>query len=91
MAGDNQERANQAGEGGIRISNRELYDMMVQVRDRTAALENRLDNVLGENVDLRKRVRGLELRFYGIAAGLLAALLILAKVGLPVTAIMRGI
>ena len=32
------------GDGYIRISNRELYDMMVQVRDQVKALENRVDN-----------------------------------------------
>lgn len=67
--------------GGIRISNRELYDMATQVRDRVASLENRVDNVLGENVDLRKRVRGLELRFYGIGAGLVAAIIVLLRLG----------
>jgi hypothetical protein len=59
--------------GYIRISNREIYDALVQVRDRVGALENRVDHVLGENVELRKRVRGLELRFYGILAGLIGA------------------
>lgn len=67
--------------GSIRISNRELYDMMLQVRERVQALENRVDNVLGENVSLNKRVRGLELRFYGIGAGLVAAIVVLLRMG----------
>lgn len=69
-----------ATNGGIRISNRELYDMLVQLRDRVGSLENRVDAVLGENVDLRKRVRGLELRFYGILAGLVGAIVVLLRI-----------
>lgn len=58
----------------IRITNREMYDMLTQIRDATRALEFRVDNVLGENVALNKRVRALELRFYGVLAGLIASL-----------------
>jgi tetrahydromethanopterin S-methyltransferase subunit G len=76
-----QERATSAGEGFVRISNRELYDMMTQVRDRVGALENRVDNVLGENVSLGKKVRALELKSYGIMAGLVSALIVLLKLG----------
>jgi tetrahydromethanopterin S-methyltransferase subunit G len=65
-----------------RITNREVYDAVMQLRDRVAALENRVDNVLGENVDLRKRTRGLELKFYGILAGLIGAVAVtLASMG----------
>lgn len=56
-----------------RITNREVYDAVVQLRDRVGALEHRIDDVLGENVELRKRTRGLELKFYGILAGLVGA------------------
>lgn len=62
-----------ADEHLIRISNREVYDAVMQLRDRVAGLERRVDHVLGENVELRKRTRGLELKFYGILAGLIAA------------------
>ena len=65
---------------GFRITNRELYDVLLQVRDRVARLESLVDNVLSENVDLRKRVRGLELKFYGILAGLVAATIVLSRV-----------
>lgn len=79
--------------GGFRVSTRELYDMMsrvaasmtsleLQTATRLQALETRVDNVLGENVDLRKRVRGLELKYYGVAAGLVTALITIgARVG----------
>jgi hypothetical protein len=60
-------------EYAIRITNREVYDAVVQLRDRVASLERRVDSVLGENVELRKRTRSLELKFYGILAGLLGA------------------
>lgn len=64
-------------DASIRITNREVYDALLQVRDRVHGLENRVDNVLGENVELRKRVRGLELRFYGVLAGLVGAITVL--------------
>jgi hypothetical protein len=60
--------------GNIRITNREVYDGMLQVRDSVIRLENRVDSVLQENVILNKRVRALELRFYGILAGLVGSL-----------------
>jgi len=61
---------------GVRITNREVYDVVIQLRDRVASLENRLDNVLSENVETRKRTRGLELKFYGILAGLVGAVVV---------------
>jgi hypothetical protein len=61
----------------IRITNREVYDGLLKVEKSVDHLVQRVDYVLGENVDLRKRVRGLELRFYGILAGLIGALTIL--------------
>jgi hypothetical protein len=63
--------------GYIRISNREIYDAVVALDKRLANLENIVGNVLNENSDLRKRTRGLELRFYGILAGLLGAITVL--------------
>jgi hypothetical protein len=81
MAENPQERAQKEGEGYVRIGNREIYDMLVQVRDRVGKLEDRVDSVLKENVTLGKRVRGLELRFYGVVAGLVGALVILLKMG----------
>lgn len=59
---------------GIRITNREVYDGLLQVRDRLQAVETRLDLVLSENVSIGKRVRSLELRYYAVLAGLLATL-----------------
>lgn len=88
---DEQARAVASGEGSIRISNREIFDMVVQVRDRVAAVENRVDNAFGpegimatilkDQVDTRAKVRALELKSYVIMAGLLGA----------VVAMLRGI
>ncbi len=69
--------------GGIRITNRELYDGYLGVKETVSQLVNRVDDVLGENVELRKRVRGLELKFYGVLAGLLGAITVLLAGGTP--------
>ena len=63
--------------GSIRITNREVYDGLLKLEKTTDHLVSRVDYVLGENVELRKRVRGLELKFYGILAGLVGAVTIL--------------
>lgn len=66
------------GSDFIRITNREIWDGLQDVKLRLTSLENRVDTVLGENVAQRqeygKRIRSLELRFYGVLAGLVAAL-----------------
>lgn len=72
------------GQTFARVTNREVYDAVMQLRDRVASLENRVDSVLSENVDLRKRTRGLELKFYGILAGLVGA------VGVALASIANG-
>jgi hypothetical protein len=62
----------------IRITNREIYDGITDLTRRVASLENRVDVVLRENVSIKNeyggRIRSLELRFYGVLAGLIAAL-----------------
>jgi hypothetical protein len=60
-------------EYAIRITNREVYDAVMQLRDRVASIERRLDAVLADNIELHKRTRSLELKFYGILAGLVGA------------------
>ena len=59
----------------VRITNRELYEVVIQVRDRMSSMENRLDNVLSENVELRRRLRALELKTYTLMAGAISGLL----------------
>lgn len=58
----------------VRITNREIYDGLHEVQDQVQGMRADLTNILEENVDLRKRVRGLELKFYAILAGLIGAL-----------------
>lgn len=61
----------------IRIGNREIYDTLRSNTEAIRQLENRVDLVLSENVAIKteygSRIRSLELRFYGVLAGLIAA------------------
>lgn len=61
------------GNDFVRITNREIYDGLTGVERAVEALRSDMSSVLTENVELRKRVRGLELKFYAILAGLLGA------------------
>lgn len=66
---------------GIRVSTRELYDLALNIKDEVAELRRAVDSALTTNADLARRVRALELRFYGILAGLVGAVVVLAKIG----------
>lgn len=55
---------------GIRITNREIYDMLVKVQEKMNELSNQKETV----TILSERVRALELRWYGVLAGILAAI-----------------
>jgi hypothetical protein len=57
----------------IRITNREIYDALRAVEKAVNTMDGRVNDVLGENVSLGKRVRSLELKFYTILAGLTTA------------------
>lgn len=64
-----------------RVSNREVYE-------RIGTLEAKIDDGLRQLsimeshiVDHHKRIRALELRFYGVLAGLVGALAVLIKIG----------
>jgi len=70
-----------SGDSFVRITNREIYDAIVNLKDRVAGMERRMDDVLGENVELRKRVRTLELRTYTIISGAVTMLPVLARMG----------
>jgi hypothetical protein len=69
----------------VQITNREIYDGMVQLRNdfqrveskvdsNSALIEEKMGALVEENTDLKKRTRGLELKFYGILAGLVTAI-----------------
>lgn len=59
----------------VRITNREIYDELNELKDAVHSMDNRLNAILTENVDLRTRVRSLELKTYTILAGLLTAMM----------------
>lgn len=62
----------------IKITNREIYDTLQHLNETVRSMEGRVDAVLTDNLTLKKeyggRIRSLELRFYGVLAGLIAAL-----------------
>lgn len=68
----------------VRITNREIYDGLRRLETGFDTLNTTMASVLEENVTLGKRVRALELRFYGVLAGLMASLTALG-VGLGVS------
>lgn len=59
---------------GIRITNREIYDATMDVKDRVGKLENRLNTALNRTETIQEDVRRLELRFYGLLAGIITAI-----------------
>lgn len=62
----------------VRITNREIYDGLGNVQRGLEEVKVQMAIIMKENVDIRKeygnRIRSLELRFYGVLAGLIAAL-----------------
>lgn len=65
------------GESFVRITNREVYDRLGTVE---AKLDNALRTIESRDASIAehsKRIRSLELRFYGVLAGLVAALAVL--------------
>ena len=58
----------------VRITNREIWVTLNDLKDRVSALGRNIDESVGERIETHKRLRALELRFYGILAGLVGAL-----------------
>lgn len=75
------------GDAFVRITNREIYDAIVNLRDRMASIERNLESIIGgpnqpgELGELRKRVRALELRTYAVISGIVTMLPVLARMG----------
>ncbi len=63
----------------IRITNREIYDGLRGVQDELFQLKTTVNVVLSDNQTLGKRIRALELRFYGVVAGLMAAVAVIGQ------------
>lgn len=59
------------GSSFVRITNREVYDKLSNLERVVNSMDGRMNSVLEDNVALSKRVRGLELKFYSILAGLI--------------------
>lgn len=64
------------GEAFIRITNREIWEQIKELSSMVHGMDDRMNNILEENVDLRRRVRALELRTYTLLAGFTTALLL---------------
>jgi len=68
-------------EGGVRVSNRAIYEMLMALRFEVADLKKDLQVFQDKQRENTKRIRALELRFYGIMAGGVAACMTLLKIG----------
>ena len=59
----------------IRVTNREIWDKINSLEDVVLRMDQRMNNILEENVSLARRVRSLELKVYTVMSGMVAALL----------------
>ena len=66
--------------GFVRITNREIWQMLTDVRERVVDIVAEIESWQLERVDLKKRIRALELRFYGILAGVIGGLVTFAAI-----------
>ena len=64
----------------ITISRREIFQSFQRIEQEVRGLRTDMTNILSENVELRKRVRSLELKYYAVLAGLVGALV--ASIGI---------
>lgn len=62
------------GSAFIKITNREIWDALNNVEDTVRSMDQRLNAILNENVELKTRVRALELKTYTLLAGASTAL-----------------
>lgn len=63
----------------VRVTNKEVW---MQLRTVEAKLDDALRTISSQNerlIDHGKRIRGLELRFYGVLAGLVGAVVVLVR------------
>ena len=63
------------GEAFIRITNREIWDALNSVEDTVRSMDQRMNAILNENVEIKTRVRALELKTYTLLAGVSTAML----------------
>lgn len=62
------------GESFIRITNREIWEEIRQLDDTVRSMDQRMNAILEENVELRTRLRSVELKVYTVLAGMTTAL-----------------
>lgn len=60
----------------VRITNREIWDEIRSLSNTVHSMDDRMNNILAENVALRERVRALELKTYTILASIGTGLLV---------------
>jgi hypothetical protein len=58
----------------IRITNREIWESLRGVENTINSMDQRMNAILNENVELKTRVRALELKTYTMLAGFSTAL-----------------
>ncbi len=57
----------------VKITNREIYDGLQSVQRDVTGIRADMSVILKENVELRRRVRSLELKVYTVLAGVVSA------------------
>lgn len=71
--------ADEGNGSAVRITNRELYDGIENLKESVSDLSHKLDTALRDLDDLRERTRMLELKFYGILAALGTAVVVILR------------
>jgi hypothetical protein len=64
----------------VRITNREIWVTLNDVKTMVQDLERTTEEAIQERTDIRARLRGLELKFYGVLAGLIGGIGMLAAI-----------
>ena len=64
----------------VRIGKTQVYAEIVRMRDLVSEQMHELNDLRHDLEEMGRRTRALELRFYGILAGLVAAIAILLRV-----------
>jgi small nuclear ribonucleoprotein (snRNP)-like protein len=59
----------------IRITNREIWDTLQHLDNTVQSMDQRMNAILNENVEIKSRVRALELKTYTMLAGFSTALI----------------
>lgn len=77
--GNGSANGNGNGDVFVRVTNREIYSLIVNVREDVMEIKRQLIGVTGVSQDHSNRLRSLELKFYGLLAGLIGGVLFVVK------------